>query len=46
LRDKVIHEYFRVDWELLWRVVEDDLDPLEATIAAELARERDPIEPD
>jgi uncharacterized protein with HEPN domain len=25
LRDKLIHEYFGVDLELIWKVVEDDL---------------------
>jgi len=34
MRDKMIHEYFGIDLELVWRVVERDLPALEAAVAA------------
>ncbi len=32
LRNKVIHEYFGVDAEILWQTIQDDLPPLRAQI--------------
>lgn len=34
LRNKVIHEYFGVDLEILWETIVDDLPPLVKKIAA------------
>ena len=34
MRNVVIHEYFGVDAEVLWRTVRDDLPPLAAAVAA------------
>ena len=34
------HEYERVAYDVLWRVVQDDLPPLEKICREELARER------
>jgi uncharacterized protein with HEPN domain len=34
MRNAVIHEYFGVDTEVLWRTVQEDLPPLRAAIAA------------
>ncbi|RPJ04298.1 MAG: DUF86 domain-containing protein [Deltaproteobacteria bacterium] len=33
MRDKLIHDYFGVDLEIVWTTVEDDLEPLEKTVA-------------
>ncbi len=33
MRDKLIHEYFGVDVEVLWKTVEQDLPPLRALIS-------------
>ena len=33
MRDKVIHEYFGVDAEVVWRTVREDLPPLRESIA-------------
>ena len=33
MRDQLIHHYFGVDLEVVWRVVEVDIDPLVATPA-------------
>ena len=32
MRDKLIHEYFGVDLEIVWETVRNDLAPLETTI--------------
>ena len=32
MRNKMIHEYFDVDWDVVWRTVKDDLPPLERQI--------------
>ena len=34
LRNRVIHEYFRVDLDLLWQTIADDLPPLIAQLEA------------
>lgn len=34
MRDKLIHEYFGVDLEIVWRLVTEDLPSLKARIAA------------
>jgi uncharacterized protein with HEPN domain len=32
MRDKVIHDYFGVDWHLVWEVVEKELPKLKARV--------------
>lgn len=32
MRDKMIHDYFGVDWQLVWEVVEKDLHALAETV--------------
>ena len=32
MRDKLIHEYFGVDLEILWKVIKEDIPPLKPTI--------------
>lgn len=32
LRDKLIHDYFGIDLEILWQVVEEDIPPLKIPI--------------
>ena len=32
IRDISIHHYFKIDWALIWGVVENDLDPLDKAI--------------
>ena len=32
MRDKLIHEYFRVDIEILWKVAKDEIPPLKSSI--------------
>jgi uncharacterized protein with HEPN domain len=34
IRDKLIHQYFGVDLEVIWRTVQDDLPPLLAPLAS------------
>ncbi len=34
MRNKVIHEYFDVDWDVVWRTIRDDLPPLGRRIEA------------
>lgn len=44
MRDKMTHEYFSVDLEVVWRTVHDDLPPLRDTakkILEDLARENE-----
>lgn len=31
-RDKLIHEYFGIDLQILWRTIQTDLSPLEIAI--------------
>jgi uncharacterized protein with HEPN domain len=38
LRDFLVHQYFRIDQRRIWRIVQRDIPPLEAAIAAELRR--------
>jgi uncharacterized protein with HEPN domain len=35
--NKMIHEYFDMDWDVVWRTVRDDLPPLKKQIEAVLA---------
>ena len=37
IRNKVIHEYFDMDWNIVWSTVKHDLPPLKAQIEAVLA---------
>ncbi len=39
MRDKVIHGYFGVDVEVVWRTVHEDLPPLRKAISALLAED-------
>lgn len=32
IRDKLIHEYFGVDIEIVWDTIDEDLSPLEVTV--------------
>jgi len=32
MRNRLIHEYFGVDLDIVWQTIEEDLTPLEATI--------------
>lgn len=45
MRNIVIHEYFGIDTEVIWRTVREDLPPLRAAVARMLAeveqREKD-----
>jgi uncharacterized protein with HEPN domain len=41
MRDRLTHDYFGVDLSLVWRVVERDLLPLKAAIAALLSNPSD-----
>ncbi|MDO9324907.1 MAG: DUF86 domain-containing protein [Methanoregula sp.] len=34
MRDKVIHRYFEINWQIVWNVITDDLPALELKIAA------------
>ena len=38
MRNKVIHNYFDVDWEVVWSTVKDDLPRLKKQIDALLKR--------
>jgi uncharacterized protein with HEPN domain len=38
LRDFLVHQYFRIDQRRIWRIVQRDIPPLEAAVAAELRR--------
>lgn len=38
MRERVIHDYFRVDLDVVWDVVTNDLPPLREHIAALLGR--------
>jgi len=41
MRDKMIHDYFGVDWGLVWQVVEKEIPPLAERVEA-LLRESGP----
>jgi uncharacterized protein with HEPN domain len=34
MRDKVIHRYFEINWQIVWNVITDDLPKLEPKISA------------
>jgi uncharacterized protein with HEPN domain len=36
LRDFLVHQYFRIDQRRIWRIIQRDIPPLDAAIAAEL----------
>ena len=38
LRDFLVHQYFRIDQRMVWRIVRRDIPALETAIAAELKR--------
>ena len=38
LRDFLVHQYFRIDQQRIWRIIERDVPPLEAAASAELER--------
>ena len=42
-RDIMIHEYFRIDLELTWEMVHDDLPSLAASVSEILRNERPPL---
>ena len=38
LRDIITHQYFRVDWNILWTTTQEDLPPLSSTLHSLLER--------
>jgi len=32
MRDKLIHEYFGIDFEMLWKTIKEDIPPLQAAV--------------
>jgi uncharacterized protein with HEPN domain len=40
MRNKMIHEYFDVDWDIVWRTVRDDLPALRQQIEDVLTTRR------
>ncbi|MEI7434497.1 MAG: HepT-like ribonuclease domain-containing protein [Methanomicrobiales archaeon] len=34
MRDKVIHRYFEINWQIVWNVITEDLPTLEPKISA------------
>jgi uncharacterized protein with HEPN domain len=38
LRDVLVHQYFRIDQQRIWRIIERDLTPLERVATKELRR--------
>jgi uncharacterized protein with HEPN domain len=42
LRDRLAHQYFRIDQVPLWNIIAYDLPPLRAAISAELSRQPRP----
>ena len=34
MRDKVIHRYFEINWQIVWNVITEDLPAIEPKIAA------------
>lgn len=48
IRNKVVHDYFDVAWDVVWNTVKDDLPPLRRQVEAllqELAKSGDPGAP-
>lgn len=45
MRDKISHDYFGVDVEVVWRTVQNALPPLQTSIAALLEEENTSAEP-
>jgi uncharacterized protein with HEPN domain len=41
MRNAVVHGYFNVDWDIVWAVVERELEPLRAAVKAMLDAEAD-----
>lgn len=39
MRDKLIHEYFGVNYQVLWKTVQKDIPPLQAHITKVLKQE-------
>lgn len=39
MRNKLIHEYFGVDTEILWQSIQEDTGPLESTVGMILAEQ-------
>lgn len=39
MRNKLIHEYFGVDTEILWQSIQEDIGPLESTVGMILAEQ-------
>ena len=39
LRDKLIHQYFSVDWDIVWDVVQEQLPTLKGHVTALLPHE-------
>lgn len=39
MRDKLIHEYFGVNYQVLWKTVQTDIPPLQSRITKVLAQE-------
>lgn len=39
MRDKLIHEYFGVNYEVLWKTAQDDIPPMQQLIAMVLEKE-------
>ena len=46
IRNRMIHEYFDVDWDVVWATVKDDLPPLKKQIEVLLAGRRQSRERD
>jgi uncharacterized protein with HEPN domain len=40
IRNRMIHEYFDMDWDVVWGTVRDDLPPLKKQIEAVLVKRR------
>jgi uncharacterized protein with HEPN domain len=43
LRDRLAHQYFQIDQQLLWKIVAYDLPPLRAAVSEELDRPGDDV---
>ncbi len=41
MRNRLIHAYFDIDREILWRTAHDELPPLVITLSGALARDQD-----
>ena len=39
LRDRLAHQYFQIDQDMLWNIVHFDLPPLRAAVGEELRRQ-------